>query len=99
MAVEAEIELEEMTSMQLSSNMQLALKMMKERDALVEKLPQVDCGACGAPSCYEFAGDCVKGTAKIEDCIILLRDRLKQLGPEMDQIKEKLVKEIQTQES
>lgn len=98
-AVEAEVELEEMTTMQLSSNMQLALKMMKERDALVEKLPQVDCGACGAPSCYEFAGDCVKGTAKIEDCIILLRDRLKQLGPEMDQIKEKLVSEIQQRES
>lgn len=96
--VEAELELDEMTSMQLSSNMQLALKMMHERDALLEKLPKVDCGACGAPSCYEFAGDCVKGTAVIEDCIILLRDRLKKLGPEMDEITAKLVADIQKEE-
>ena len=94
-AVEAELELEETTTAQLSSNMQLALKMMKERDELLKKLPQVDCGACGAPSCYEFAGDCVKGTAKIEDCIILLRDRLKQLGPEMENLTAQLVADVQ----
>ena len=81
--VEAEVELEEMTSMQLSSDMQQALEMIQKRDELLKMLPQVDCGACGAPSCYEFAGDCVKGTAKIEDCIILLRDRLNEMDPDL----------------
>ena len=97
--VEAERELEEMATAQLSSNMQLALKMMRERDALLKKLPQVDCGACGAPSCYEFAGDCIKGTAKIEDCIILLRDRMKEMGPELERITAKLVSDMQEEEN
>ncbi len=96
--VMAELELEEMATMGLSSDMQKALRMMKERDALLEKLPGVDCGACGAPSCYEFAGDCVKGLANIEDCVILLRDRLKQLGPDLDKAAAKLVSDIQKKE-
>ncbi len=96
--VMAELELEEMATMGLSSDMQKALRMMKERDALLEKLPGVDCGACGAPSCYEFAGDCVKGLARIEECVILLRDRLKQLGPDLDKAAAKLVSDIQKKE-
>ena len=96
--VMAELELEEMATMGLSSDMQKALRMMKERDALLEKLPGVDCGACGAPSCYEFAGDCVKGLARIEECVILLRDRLKQLDPDLNKATERLVSEIQKDE-
>ncbi len=96
--VMAELELEEMATMGLSSDMMKALRMMKERDALLEKLPGVDCGACGAPSCYEFAGDCVKGLARIEECVILLRDRLKQLDPDLNKATEKLVSEIQKKE-
>ncbi|MBQ7015615.1 MAG: 4Fe-4S binding protein [Firmicutes bacterium] len=96
--VMAELELEEMATMGLSSDMQKALRMMKERDALLEKLPGVDCGACGAPSCYEFAGDCVKGLARIEECVILLRDRLKQLDPDLNKAAERLVSEIQKDE-
>ena len=97
-AVEAELELEEMATMGLSSNMQKALRMMKERDELLKKLPGVDCGACGAPSCYEFAGDCVKGLARVEECVILLRDRLKQLDPDLNKVTEKIVSEIQKRE-
>ena len=72
--------------------------MQKSRDELLKKLPGVDCGACGAPSCYEFAGDCVKGLARVEECVILLRDRLKQLDPDLNKVTEKLVSEIQKRE-
>ncbi len=96
--VMAELELEEMATMGLSSDMHKALRMMKERDELLTKLPGVDCGACGAPSCYEFAGDCVKGLANVEDCVILLRDRLKQLGPDLGKAAAQLVSDIQKKE-
>ena len=74
--VEAEKELEELDNLQLSSNMQEALRIMKERDALLEKLPKIDCGACGAPSCFAFAQDVVRGEISEDNCIFLLKNHM-----------------------
>lgn len=81
--VEAEKELEELDNMQFSSDMQEAWRMMQERDQLNERLPQIDCGACGSPSCLAFATDVVKGKVQVEDCIFLLRQRVKEVAEEM----------------
>lgn len=43
---------------------------MKKADALAEKLPNKDCGACGSPTCKAFALDVVHGEAKLEDCVV-----------------------------
>ena len=43
---------------------------MKKVDALAEKLPKKDCGACGSPTCKAFARDVVRGEAKLEDCVV-----------------------------
>jgi hypothetical protein len=36
-----------------------------------EGLPQINCGACGAPTCLSFAEDVVLGRALLEDCVVL----------------------------
>lgn len=34
-------------------------------------LPQIDCGACGTPSCQALAQDVVQGKAKLNQCIFM----------------------------
>ena len=38
---------------------------------LEKEFPQLDCGACGAPTCHAFAEDVVRGYGKKEGCIFL----------------------------
>jgi len=40
-----------------------------------ETLPQIDCGACGAPTCRSFAEDVVLERAPLEDCLVLAAGR------------------------
>ena len=51
-------------------NMLAMMLAMKKADALADKLPKKDCGACGSPTCRAFALDVVNGEAKLEDCKI-----------------------------
>jgi iron only hydrogenase large subunit-like protein len=46
-----------------------SIKRMKERERVYQKLPQTDCGCCGAPTCMVFAEDFVRGEAELTDCI------------------------------
>lgn len=48
-----------------------SIKKMKERDRVYQKLPQIDCGCCGAPTCMAFAEDFVRGEVELTDCILL----------------------------
>ncbi|WP_296359879.1 [Fe-Fe] hydrogenase large subunit C-terminal domain-containing protein [uncultured Acidaminococcus sp.] len=50
-----------------------AMEKMERLTALSERLPGLDCGACGAPTCRIFAEDVIRGFAKEEDCIIRSR--------------------------
>lgn len=45
----------------LSEDRPTALKMAIKVQDIYQKLPQIDCGACGAPSCKALAEDVVKG--------------------------------------
>lgn len=45
----------------LSNNFMEALKMTKRMNEIYDKLPKLNCGYCGAPSCRAFAEDYVKG--------------------------------------
>jgi len=40
-----------------------------------EALPQINCGACGAPTCLSFAEDVVQGRAVFEECVVLAAKR------------------------
>ncbi|MBR6110309.1 MAG: 4Fe-4S binding protein [Clostridia bacterium] len=51
-------------------NMLAMMLAMKKAEALADKLPKKDCGACGSPTCKAFALDVVNGEARIEDCVV-----------------------------
>jgi len=53
------------------TDLETSLKRIKESEKLYQKLRQIDCGCCGAPTCMAFAEDCVRGEAKLTDCIFL----------------------------
>ncbi len=40
-------------------------------------LPQIDCGACGAPTCHALAEDIVRGNATIDHCVVCALNKLK----------------------
>ncbi len=74
-------ELEYAGVMQLSPNLEEAMRMMREIDALEEILPALDCGSCGAPSCRALAEDIVTGSgARLNDCLFILRKEASSLG-------------------
>ncbi len=62
----------------LSDNIGASIRMMAEIQRIRESLPGIDCGTCGAPNCRAFAEDIVKGKAKLSDCIIGMRDELRE---------------------
>ena len=73
-------------SVKLSDNLDEAMKMMLEIERLTEMLPDLDCGACGAPTCAALAEDVVRGKSSLSLCVYLMREKLrlirKNLTPE-----------------
>jgi len=68
------------TSFALDADPQRALKMMEEIEETVARLPSLDCGACGAPSCRALAEDIARGKADEFDCVLRMRERLRQIA-------------------
>lgn len=62
--------------LKLAENVEDALKMMKELNTIVDRLPGLDCGTCGAPSCRALAEDIVRGIALESDCVFYMRDEM-----------------------
>ncbi len=52
-------------------DIEVALKKMESARELKKLFPDIDCGACGAPSCEALAEDIVRGQADINSCIFL----------------------------
>ena len=50
-----------------------------EMERLIQELPGLDCGFCGAPTCKSFADDVVRGYAKKEDCAVMMRRKLDKI--------------------
>lgn len=65
--------------MQLDTDLMRAMQKMQEIQKIESGLPGIDCAACGSPSCHAFAVDVVEGSAKRSDCLILLKNRLKDI--------------------
>lgn len=64
---------------QLSGSRSESFKMMADIQKIMERLPDIDCGSCGAPSCHAFAEDVVHGEAKETDCVIRMREQIRQI--------------------
>ena len=54
----------------LSDSMAESMRMMADIQRLKDRLPGIDCGACGAPNCRAFAEDVIKGRTGIFNCPI-----------------------------
>ena len=55
------------------------LGMLSDIEECNRHLPQIDCGACGAPTCHAFAEDVIRGRANMDECVILsLRGKQKK---------------------
>lgn len=63
---------------QLGSTMAESMRMLADIQSLRADLPGLDCGSCGAPTCRAFAEDVVRGTACKSDCVLTMRDTLRE---------------------
>jgi len=52
-------------------NIKEAIEKMDRIEVIYEKLPKLDCGSCGAPTCKALAEDIEEGKKTIDDCVIL----------------------------
>ena len=59
----------------LDPDISVALEKLERINMLSAKLPQVDCGLCGAPSCNALATDVVCNNCQISDCIFVQRQK------------------------
>ncbi len=57
----------------LGNNMMESMANLQLVEKYMQDFPGLDCGSCGAPTCRALAEDIVRGFAKKEDCIYLLR--------------------------
>lgn len=64
----------------LSPDRKTAMRMMRDIEELTKKLPGLDCGSCGAPTCMAFAEDVVKNETSIDECTVILKRALKAHG-------------------
>lgn len=66
-----------------------AIQKKKQKEAIYEKLPQIDCGACGSPSCQAFAEDLIQGEVELADCVFLWPQKITALAKEIIELVEK----------
>ncbi len=55
------------------------VKRIKEAEAVLNTLPGLNCGLCGAPGCKTLAMDIASGNAQKTECIFFSKDRLEKL--------------------
>ena len=72
--------------MKLSNDLEEALRMMNDIKEIEQRLPGLDCGSCGAPSCRALAEDIVRGLAREDDCIFILREQLQEVADRLSSI-------------
>lgn len=75
-----ENELEFEPVMNLSSDLSEAMAMMAKMRDMSGVFPELDCGACGAPSCKALMEDIVRGKAKKSDCIFVLKKNIQSVA-------------------
>ncbi len=71
------------TVMSLDEDIVVAMQKMEMMNEIYERLPHLDCGSCGSPSCKTLSEDIVRGFAKETNCIFKLREKIADLTREM----------------
>ncbi len=60
--------------MSLDDDFSKAMEKMNLMHEIQKKLPQIDCGICGAPTCDAHAADVACGKASLKNCIFIQRN-------------------------
>lgn len=76
--------------LKLDEDIVKAMEKLEALENINEKLPGLDCGACGAPSCRALAEDIVRGNANETDCIFKLREKVRDLAVQMMELEAKM---------
>lgn len=66
-------EIQPLQVMKLDKDFKKALAKMAKIEEILHVLPNINCGACGAPTCRALAEDIVLGKADISECVVLMR--------------------------
>lgn len=66
----------------LDPDMKKAFQKRIEIQTILDRLPALDCGYCGAPTCRAFAEDVVRGYVQEDDCIVKMRKSMDELRKE-----------------
>jgi|WetSurMetagenome_2_1015567.scaffolds.fasta_scaffold923571_2 CO dehydrogenase/acetyl-CoA synthase gamma subunit (corrinoid Fe-S protein) len=56
---------------------------MQQKQDIHDKLPQIDCGACGSPTSLSFAEDVVLGSVTLDDCIFVAIKKFEKLSSDL----------------
>jgi iron only hydrogenase large subunit-like protein len=75
----------------LDEDLAKAIVKRKEKEEIYKTLPQIDCGACGCPTCMTFAEDVVRGKAERTDCVFNLPQKFRELSKELSALLDKSV--------
>ncbi len=70
----------------LGDTMMESFSRLEQVERLCRRLPGLDCGSCGAPTCKALAEDIVRGEASEKDCIYWMRENLHKLSREVTQL-------------
>lgn len=70
----------------LGETMMESFARLNQVERLLKKLPGLDCGSCGAPTCKALAEDIVRGEAAESDCVYFLRDNVHKLSEEVSRL-------------
>ncbi|SJZ67419.1 [Fe-Fe] hydrogenase large subunit C-terminal domain-containing protein [Selenihalanaerobacter shriftii] len=70
----------------LDNNIKKAINKLDKLEKIEDKLPGLNCTACGAPSCRALAEDIINDSAQIEDCIIILKKKINKLSQQINDL-------------
>lgn len=73
--MEWHVDIEPNSVMKLDKNFKVALEKMAKIEELIQVLPGIDCGACGAPTCRALAEDIVMGRMTLDGCVVQNRKK------------------------
>lgn len=61
-----------------------SLEKMAKIENIFKRLPDHDCGSCGAPTCRAFAEDVVKGEVTEDECIVNMRSLIDEMAKKLN---------------
>ncbi|MDU4962036.1 MAG: [Fe-Fe] hydrogenase large subunit C-terminal domain-containing protein [Sporomusaceae bacterium] len=82
-AADARAAIEPQPAMRMDADILQAISKVELMEMLLERLPGLDCGACGSPGCKALAEDIAQGIASETDCVFKLREKVRDLAQEM----------------